>query len=77
MTKRRGRRRFLLERLEARQLLAATTPDNVELVASSDVYQNVPVWQRTLSTPAIVSALGSPAYDLRTDTPGDQTLRFS
>ncbi len=77
MTKRRGRRRFLLERLEARQLLAATTPDNVELVAASDVYQNVPVWQRTLSTPAIVSALGSPAYDLRTDTRAIKRYAFS
>ena len=78
MAKRKWWRRFHLERFEARQMLAATTPDIVELVSSADVYEDAsPVQQRVLVGPSIVDALGLPAYDLRMDLPGDQTVAIA
>lgn len=79
MAKPKRRRQFQFERLERRRLLAGTSPDTLEMVSSGDTYQgSSSVWQRTLVTPAVVAnALGLPAIDLRTNLPGDQTVRIA
>ncbi len=77
-TRKRRRSVLRVEHLEPRQLLALTTPDNVQLVSSGDTYEgSSPVWQRVLATPEVVTALGLPAYDLRVDVAGDQTVTIA
>lgn len=74
-----ARRFFRFEQFEPRRLLALTTPDLVELAAEGQTYLgSAPVLQRNLVAPTVTSdAQGRPAYDMRTDLPGDQTLRLS
>ena len=79
MQKKSTRRSFRFEHLEERRMMALTTPDLVELASNDATYSGAsPVLQRPLVAPAVASDLqGLPAYDLRTDLPGDQTLRLS
>ncbi len=73
----RRRRRFKVERLESRRMLALTAADHIEIVSAADTYEgSSPVWQRSLATPVVKEALGSSAFDLRTNLPGNQTLRL-
>ena len=79
MQKKSTRRSFRFEHLELRRVMALTTPDLVELASNDATYSGAsPVLQRTLVAPTVASDLqGQPAYDLRTDLPGDQTLRLA
>ncbi|MDX1927967.1 MAG: DUF1559 domain-containing protein [Pirellulaceae bacterium] len=72
------RRIFSLQKLEDRRLLAATTPDVVELINSSgrNIYSGG-FEQRSIIAPVyFTDSLGNRAIDLRNDVPGNQTVVF-
>ncbi len=79
MPKKSSRRLFRFELLEQRRVMAVTTPDVVELASQDTIYPGTaPVLQRSLVAPSVVDdTQGVPAYDLRNDLPGDQTLRLA
>ena len=74
----RRRRVFIFQTLEDRRVLAATTPDVVELtnLLGPSIYSGGFEQRSTVAPQYTTDALGNRAIDLRVDVPGDQTVWF-